>query len=490
MIGKNATSWSWLNSIGIPALLVIAEATWVSLLIDATVDTTNGPHPDVPFLALAVSALAAVAAAGGVGRIAWNWWRRVLVLIPIVVFGVSVSAATLSVLTSGSGSWWSTAIKPWSVGGHAAASAAGAAWFVAVLAWGRGVWVAAVAPSFRATVWSLGLGAAAFTGIFLGRADRHAVAFNSATGGAGWLLFLWFPLAATVVVLVRERDLEKQALLRARSRPTAQWLTVLTLPMLGVALVALAIAVVVGPGAPLVGHAVARVATAVWHSIVSVARWLRSLFPGGDSHPGSSRIPTQPSRPPTHYLPSKAAHVHSSLPVIIFEVLAVVIVVGAILYLARNFRPLRFRWKPPNAAVEDEVRDSVFSWRHLGKQLWEALLGWRKSLRRRRQERTTPVLPFEASHQPRSAENVRQAYRRMLRAARASGRGRHANETTQELQGRLTTALANRPAEALAALTYLYEGVRYGEIDPSEGGRAQATADSDRVTAALHLEQG
>ena len=252
MIGKNATSWSWLNSIGIPALLVIAEATWVSLLIDATVDTTKGAHPDVPFLAIAVSAVAAVAVAGGLGRIAWNWWRWVLVLIPIVVVGVSVSAATLGVLTSGSGSWWSMATKPWSVGGHTAATAVGAAWFVAALAWGRGVWVGAVAPSFRATVWSLGLGAAAFTGIFLGRADRHAVAFNAATGGAGWLLFLWFPLAATVVVLVRERDLEKQALLRARSWPTVQWLTVLTLPMLGIALIALALAVVVGPGAPLV----------------------------------------------------------------------------------------------------------------------------------------------------------------------------------------------------------------------------------------------
>jgi hypothetical protein len=490
MIGKNATSWSWLNSIGIPALLVIAEATWVSLLIDATVDTTNGPHPDVPFLAIAVSAVAAVAVAGGLGRVPWNWWRRVLVLIPIVVVGVSVSAATLGVLTSGSGSWWSMATKPWSVGGHTAATAVGAAWFVAALAWGRGVWVGAVAPSFRATVWSLGLGAAAFTGIFLGRADRHAVAFNAATGGAGWLLFLWFPLAATVVVLIRERDLEKQALLRARSRPTVQWLTVLTLPMLGVALIALALAVVVGPGAPLVGRAVARVATVVWHSIGSAARWLRSLFPGGHSHPGSSRVPTQPSRSPAHYLPPKAAHVHSSLPVIIFEVLAAVIVVGTILYLARNFRPLRLRWKPPRAAVEDEVRDSVFSWRHLGKQIWEVLVAWGKTLRRRRQRHGSPVLPIEASHEPRSAENVRQAYRRMLRAARASGRGRQANETTQELEGRLTTTLATRPAEALTALTYLYESVRYGEIDPSEVARAHATTDSDRVTAALHLEQG
>jgi hypothetical protein len=490
MIGKNVTSWSWLNSLGAPALLVIAEATWVSLLIDAIVDTSKGPHPYVPFLAMAVFAVAAVAAAGGLGRLAWNWRWRVLVLIPIVVVGVSVSAATLGVLTPGSRSWSSMAIRPWSVSGHTAAAVAGAAWFVAALAWGRGVWVGTVAPSFRSTVWSLGLGAAAFTGIFLGRADRHAVAFNAATRGAGWLLFLWFPLAATVVVLVRERDLEKQALLRARSRPTAQWLTVLTLPMLGIALIALAIAVAVGPGAPLVGHAVARVATVVWHAIVSAARWLRDLFPAGHSRPGSVRVPTQQRQPPAHYRPPTATHVHSSLPVIIFEVLAAVIVFAVILYLARNFRPLRFRWKPRETAVADEIRDSVFSWRHFGRQVREALVGWCKRLRRRRQRLTTPVLPIEASHEPRPAENVRQAYRRMLQAARGSGRGRHANETTQELRGRLTASLATRPAEALTALTYLYDSVRYGEIDPGESDRAQATADSDNVAAALHLDQG
>jgi Domain of unknown function (DUF4129) len=120
----------------------------------------------------------------------------------------------------------------------------------------------------------------------------------------------------------------------------------------------------------------------------------------------------------------------------------------------------------------------------------KALLGWWRRLRRHRQLRPASVLPIEASPEPRSAENVRQAYRRMLRAARASGRGRPANETTQELQGRLTTTLSSRPAEALTSLTYLYEGVRYGEIVPGEVARAQATTDSDRVAAALHLEQG
>ena len=111
----------------------------------------------------------------------------------------------------------------------------------------------------------------------------------------------------------------------------------------------------------------------------------------------------------------------------------------------------------------------MFSWRHLGKQIWEALLALGRRLRRRRQRHSSPVLPIEASHGPRSAENVRQAYRRMLRVARASGRGRQANETTQELEGRLTTTLAARPAEALTALTYLYK--RAIRRDRSQRGR-------------------
>jgi Domain of unknown function (DUF4129) len=489
MTGKTTISWSWLHSLGVPALLVIAEATWVSLLIDAVAETSKGPHVDVPFLAVATPAVAAVAAAGAVGRTAWRWWRQVLVLIPLVVVGVSLAAATLGVLTSGSGSWWRTATQPWSVSGHTAATIAGVAWFVAVLAWGRGIWAGADSPPFRSTVWSLGLGAAAFTGVFLGRADQHAAAFRATTGGAGWLFFLWFPLSAAVVALVREGELEKRALSRARSRPSAQWLTILTLPMLGVALIALVLAVVIGPGAPLVGHAVARAATVVWDGLVSAAKWLRDLIPRGHSHPASVRVPIRPTPPFHQSPPPRSSHVHITLPVIVVEVIAVVIVAAAVVYLARNFGLLRFRWKPPDAAVEDELRDSVFSWRHLGGQIWGALLGLCRRLWRRSRRPDRYLIPVAVTSRPRRVESVRQAYCRVLQAARTSGRARQANETTGELQGRLTSALAEGPGEALDALTHLYDTVRYGEIDPDEQARARATRYADHVTTALRLEE-
>ncbi len=196
---------------------------------------------DVPFLAVATSAVAAVSGCRRCGT-----HRLALVaagprsLIPVVVVGASLTAATVGVLTSGSGSWWRLATQPWSVTGHTAATVAGMAWFVAALAWARGTWLGTVSPSFRATVWSLGLGAAAFIGMFLGRADRHAAAFRATTAGAGWLLFLWFPLvrhcggAGTGARYWRDRPCRAP-----RSRPSAQWLTMLSLPMLGVALIAL-----------------------------------------------------------------------------------------------------------------------------------------------------------------------------------------------------------------------------------------------------------
>jgi Domain of unknown function (DUF4129) len=484
MSGKSATSWSWLHSVAIPALLVIAEATWVSLLIDAIINTSSGPHPDLPFLAVATPAVAAVTVAGVLRRITGRWWWQVLILIPVVVVGTSLAASTSGLLTSGSGSWWRLATQPWSVSGRTAAAVAGTAWFVAALTWARGTWLGTVPPSFRATVWSLSLGAAAFIGMFLGRADRHAVAFRATTAGAGWLLFLWFPLSATVVALVRERDLERQALSRTSSRPSAQWLTILSLPMLGVALMALGIAVVIGPGAPIVGHAVAAAATAAWEAVAAAARWLWDLIPGWHSRPAPRHTRIQPRPPAGPSAPVRTSHALWTVPAIAGGVVGAVIVVTVIVYLIRNLRPVRLRWKPPDADVEDETRDSVFSWRHLGGQVWGALLAWLGRLRRQHKGGDDDVVPDAVSSEPGPTESVRAAYRRVLRGARASGQARQTNETTRELQNRLTTTLAAEPSEALGALTRLYDAVRYGETDPEESARAAASSDADSVTAA------
>src|SRR5579872_6853519 len=137
MAGSTATSWSFSSRTLIAGALVVAESTWVSLLVNAAVNASPGPHVHLAFVVLAVPALVAVGAGAASGRLGWRWWWQGLVLVPAVVLGAAVSAGLTAALTP-SGSFWRVATQPWSATGHPAAVTAGAAWFVAGLAWARG----------------------------------------------------------------------------------------------------------------------------------------------------------------------------------------------------------------------------------------------------------------------------------------------------------------------------------------------------------------
>src|SRR5580704_5726877 len=216
MAGNRPTSWTFSSRTLIAGALVVAESAWVSLLVNAAVNGSPGPHVHLPFLALAIPAVAAAAVSAASGRLGWRWWWQGAVLAPAVVAGAAVTAGLTSSLTR-SGSFWRVAVQPWTADGHPAAVAAGAAWFVAGLAWARGTWLGIAPPTLRQAAWSVGLGGAAFLGVFAGRADVHSTAFRAATGPAGWLLFVAFPFATAAVALIHEHDLEAQVLLRARS---------------------------------------------------------------------------------------------------------------------------------------------------------------------------------------------------------------------------------------------------------------------------------
>jgi hypothetical protein len=171
-------------------------------------------------------------------------------------------------------------------------------------------------------------------------------------------------------------------------------------------------------------------------------------------------------------------------------IVVALLALGFLIYrVIRNGAPQsKLRWKPPKVTVEEE-RDSVFSWRHLGAQLWgrgRALFG---SFRRRsgkvHEASTQPDLTETESS---GAETVRQAYRRMLVAARISGRGRSISETTRELQLRLSDPEAGLGAQidpALHELTDLYDSVRYGGADLDEVATAHAARHADTVSAII-----
>jgi hypothetical protein len=481
MAGKTKTSWTFPSRVIIPAAIVLAEATWVSLLVNAVVNTSKGPHVDLPFLGLAVPAVVAAAVGAWSGRLGWRWWWRWAVLVPLAVAGAAATAGLISELTRG-GSFWQVATQPWSASGHRYAVIAGAAWFVAGLAWCRGVWLGAAPPSFRQTAWSVALGGAAFVGVFAGRTDAHAPAFRAATGPAWWLLFVGFPFATAALALVRQHDLEEQVLWRARSPLGAVWLTVLAAPMLAVALVAVVVAVTVGPAAPVVGRGVARGGGVVGRAVAAGARALWDLLPSGGAGRPAEPLPPPSGPGPVARPPLQPSHGTLHVPPLVWQLLVAVFVVALVALAVRYLRPIgRLKTRPPDN-TEDDERDSVFSWRHLAAQLLASLRHLR--LRRRRSPRPSiPSMPAPVDSV--DAESVRHAYRRMLTAARASGHPRAATETTRELEARLSRGPAAAAAGSLAGLTVLYDTVRYQEVDAGEALRRNAALQADTVSAEL-----
>ena len=463
-------------------MLVTAEATWAALLLGAAVNSSGAPHVRLPFLALALPAVVAVLWCAAIVRLRWRWWWKGPTMALGVLIGVALSAGLIGEL-SRSGSWWSTATEPWAASGHPAALAAGMAWLAAGLAWGRGAWLGVRSPSFRHVVWSLACGGAAFIGIFAGRGDHQAASFLANTSGAGWLFFVFFPLSAAAAALARERELEVTWLGRSASPPGLVWVSVLALPMVGIGLIALLLAVIVGPGAPIVGRGVARGAADVWAGVSTAALWLWHLIPR--SHAGPPKPPgtgVQPVRRiPATPLPD---HAHSALtvPPAVWAAIAVLAVVAAAYFVVRHL-PSPTRWRPrlSRDAVEEE-RSSLFSWRHLWAQLRGALWRWP---RRRRPARPVPAAVPEAAPDRPELASVRLAYRRFLSTARATGWGRRSSETARELGDRVSADLTPDPADALRALTFLYHDVRYGAAEAAQSAHDAAMAQSDTVRAAL-----
>lgn len=522
-------------------MLAVAEAGWASLLLAAAYNGPHRPAVDLPFLALAVPATAAVVLAswggrrvgawwrsaswtqlrgpapgasprggssrggsaggsspGGRASAAWSlrhplpwrplWWRsELVVLAPVAVVGMALSAGVISELTIG-GSFTRVAVQPWSTVGHHPAVVAGAAWFVSIVSWSRGFWLGRVTLTARHALWSLALGGVAFLAIFAGRASQHSGPFGAATGAAGWLFFVSFPLAAAAIALVHQRDLERAVLARASSRPSGTWVAVLAAPMAGVALVSLLLAVLVGPAAPTVGRAAAWTASTIWSGLRAAAVWLWDLLPRG--HPSHRPPDLKGLLGPAHRLRLAPAPKHTAvtIPAVIGDVLIAIVVLGvAALVITHVHLPRRSR---PAAVAGDEERDSLFSWRHLFDQVRAALarLFARFRLRPRRRAHSAALSGFPAGAGVEGLpdpETVREVYRGMLVAAREAGSPRGQAETSHELARRFAGVLSLAPeaGDRLSRLTERYEAVRYGSAADAEA--EQAAADAGVVIPAM-----
>ena len=268
-----------------------AEATWVSLLLGAAVNGSPGPHVRLPFLALAIPAVVAVAWCAAIVRLRWRWWWKGPALAVGVVIGARPQrrphrrALPVGFLVVDR----DRAV----VGDRSPGRRRRPGWPGSRPSW-RGAggcgWVSAP-PSFRHVAWSL----AARRGGLHRRSSPGAATITPppswpTPSGAGWLFFVFFPLTAAAAALVRERELE-ETLAGPFRGPRPAWSGSACWPCRwwAIGLIALLLAVVVGPGAPIVGRGVARAAVAVGAGLGAAARWLWHLVPRSHPRAGTRR---------------------------------------------------------------------------------------------------------------------------------------------------------------------------------------------------------
>src|SRR5579863_5500505 len=91
--GSTGPRWSWLADVVLPGCLVVGEATWFALLVNASYNASHGPHVRLPFLGFVAASVVAVTAVALTARLHWPWWRRSLLVAGIVVVGAAATAA-------------------------------------------------------------------------------------------------------------------------------------------------------------------------------------------------------------------------------------------------------------------------------------------------------------------------------------------------------------------------------------------------------------
>jgi len=518
MTGRSASSWSWLDNVAVPALLGSVEAGWVSAWISAL---AHGPHHDLedlpalaPMLVIIVAVTSTAWLQHAVISTATGNVARSVVPVVVPVVGVLISAGVLASLYLHAG-LFAVALHPWTVTGQRASDGSALAWFVAVVAWIRGTWLGRKDPSLDEAIGSVAIATLAYLALFLlGAAEHRAPALHHELGTAAIVLVLSFPAAMATVSLIHERDLEVATLQRDRgSRPSLAWLGAVMVPMTGVVVLALGLALAVGPLGPLVRRVVVNVARDVARALIDIGHLFSHLF-----------------RKPKHLIAThRVAHGSGlslverpgKLPVWLVVVAGVLAGLVAALLVALVVRALlRLRVRLHRNEVDDEPdpdedRESTFSWGHVLEQLWtwlRTLFGavWRA---RHDARRSLPargggeaeVVELNGSS---PTEQVRYSYRRVLRAASDATLRREPFETPAELAARIeratrieraaelkrldprdSTALEDQPAgldpAALGELTRLYEQARYGAVPASDSSARRAALHAAAVVGAL-----
>jgi Domain of unknown function (DUF4129) len=485
MTGSNPPPWSWLYNALVPMVLVGAEATWASLCLSAAVNSSRHFSMDLPFAAVAVPAVTAAGLCALIGRPKWRWWWRAALVVVLVPVGTTITAGMVSQY-SVPGSFVAVAYHPWSIVGRVPSATAALAWFVASVSWVRGAWLGLQNLSFRHALSSVVTSSCAFIVLFAVLASNPERALHAATPDAAALFVVFFTGAVAVLALLRERDLETEALGNAGSRPSAVWIGVLGIPMLIVAGLALLVAAGVGPLAPAVGRGTARAVLAVAGAIAALALAIGRLFPRGHPskvHPPASGSPLQ-ARPVSPQVVTSHGTVH--VPEVV-GIIALALVVGFVaIVIVRGVRRLSVRRGPTTRAIDEET-DSVFSWRHLFEQLCALLVGLFTRKRHQTAQGTLGTIAMLEAQ----GSGVRREYSRFLGESGSAGIAKYPYETTREFARRLQSpaSVLAGDADDLQLLTDLYDRVRYGGYVDSGYDVATAGTLVDRLIRNLPVRE-
>jgi hypothetical protein len=454
--------WNWSHNAVAPALLVLGEAAWATMWCNFA---TRGSHPGLPviaYFAFAVPAVIAVAAGSGARFVAGRggWTAPIVVALAVAaVIGVALTAGSLGAVF-GAGSVIRVATEPWTLHG----SLVILAFALAIAAWGRGLWLAVLTTStarvVHSAVWSL---VSFVTFVTVLRFDRHGARGTSVGACIAWLVFC-FLADLFVATIVRESELSLVRRGRSIRRIDRAWIVILGGAALVIVVLALVAAALSGPGETVAAWPLDRVR----HGTYVALAWLlgqkdkHSVSQGRGGGGGSLHI-------------GKGAWI-GLLAVAVAAFVALMVL--WIRHLRHHGLP---RFRPGHEAKgEDEDRESIFSWRHVLSQLL-GLFRWR----RHRGGVLARAGDGSLGHPLAGPGGVRGHYLRFLAIARTEGLGRGLDETTRELEHRVSDAGEDSIDLDLVGLTELYERVRYGDEPESAEMADLARRRSERVVEAI-----
>lgn len=456
-------------------VLIAGETMWISLCLSAIANTWPHFSMSVPYWALLLPGLLGIGIGMTAIKIGISWQSRIgLAFLPSILL-MALCAGLLADASIG-GSIVRTAFTPWRAPSGHASSITTLAWLDVAMVVVRAIQVAMTKDSFVRTVRSVIVASIAYFALFLAAATQHSAQLTHATRFIEPIFLVYFVLALASLRLSRATDIEHSTDIERSTTGDLRWRTLLAIPLLGVVIIGVIVSELLGSSGGVLhrilldtAHAIGWFFTKVGEGIAFVIVHIATGIAYAIGFLINLIVHQRVEAPWTKVTKSKVSHVttttHGHPPIGLTAGLIVVFCVAlaiGIWYLLRNRTHETVRVNK----VEDERRDSTFTWGNLFRQilaglhhLVTALISsiWRRKIPQQISLRTPDAPP-----------GLRRDYQKFLIAARKRGFGRLAHETALEYSSRLQTALDLQGQEALGHITVAYERLRYGDVDDVE----------------------